>query len=215
MHTNDLVVATSGGQIYVGEIGGDPEFVDSDEGRSNLRRPVDWITADSPADFADVAPELSALLRAGSDVVELTEVLPAVEALLPPDPTGGGAEPPEPVLVVLPRLEDEPAADLLVDRAWLDELVDLLDAKRQVILYGPPGTGKTYLALQAANSVCPARERHASSSSTRRTPTRTSSRATGPSPGRRRVRSAFALDAGPFREIVDGRPRAPRTSRTS
>jgi 5-methylcytosine-specific restriction protein B len=45
------------------------------------------------------------------------------------------------------------ADDLLVGREFLDEIVALLDDKRQVILYGPPGTGKTYLAKRVAQAL--------------------------------------------------------------
>lgn len=38
------------------------------------------------------------------------------------------------------------AEELLVEKSNLEELVWLLEDKRQIILYGPPGTGKTYLA---------------------------------------------------------------------
>ncbi len=47
----------------------------------------------------------------------------------------------------------EAAADLLVDRAFLDEVVNLLADKKQVILYGPPGTGKTFLAKRLARAL--------------------------------------------------------------
>ncbi|MGI9028925.1 MAG: McrB family protein [Ilumatobacteraceae bacterium] len=48
----------------------------------------------------------------------------------------------------------ETAADeLCVDRSVLDEIVQLLDDKKQVVLYGPPGTGKTYLALRLARAL--------------------------------------------------------------
>lgn len=49
------------------------------------------------------------------------------------------------------RLADE----LLVDRSFLDDLVALLEDKRQIILYGPPGTGKTYLAQKLAEVLAP------------------------------------------------------------
>jgi 5-methylcytosine-specific restriction protein B len=45
------------------------------------------------------------------------------------------------------------AKDLHVDRAVLDEIVELLDDKGQVVLYGPPGTGKTYLAVRLAKAI--------------------------------------------------------------
>ena len=57
--------------------------------------------------------------------------------------------------------DDEPdplgaaAQDLLVERSFLDDIVDLLRDKGQVILYGPPGTGKTYLAQRLAKALAP------------------------------------------------------------
>ena len=50
---------------------------------------------------------------------------------------------------------EEAASELLVDRAFLDDIVGLLEDKRQVILYGPPGTGKTYLAKRLAEALAP------------------------------------------------------------
>lgn len=48
---------------------------------------------------------------------------------------------------------DAAAADLLIDRADLDDIVDLLQEKGQVVLYGPPGTGKTFLAKRLARAL--------------------------------------------------------------
>ena len=45
------------------------------------------------------------------------------------------------------------AKDLHTDRAALDEIVELLDDKGQVVLYGPPGTGKTHLAVRLARAI--------------------------------------------------------------
>ena len=50
---------------------------------------------------------------------------------------------------------DSLAKKLLVDRGFLDEIVELLKDKRQVIFYGPPGTGKTYLAKKLAEALAP------------------------------------------------------------
>ncbi|MYH71129.1 MAG: DUF4357 domain-containing protein, partial [Acidimicrobiia bacterium] len=46
---------------------------------------------------------------------------------------------------------EELAAELLVERGFLDDAVALLEDKGQVIFYGPPGTGKTYLARKLAD----------------------------------------------------------------
>lgn len=53
------------------------------------------------------------------------------------------------------RLESA-AGKLLCDVKHLEEIVELLEDKRQVILYGPPGTGKTYLAQELAVALAPA-----------------------------------------------------------
>ena len=45
------------------------------------------------------------------------------------------------------------AIGLHIDRAVLDEIVELLEDKGQVVLYGPPGTGKTYLAVRLAKAI--------------------------------------------------------------
>jgi 5-methylcytosine-specific restriction protein B len=49
----------------------------------------------------------------------------------------------------------ELAKELLVDVKFLDDIVELLKDKGQVILYGPPGTGKTYLARKLAEVLAP------------------------------------------------------------
>ena len=45
------------------------------------------------------------------------------------------------------------ADGLFIDRPWLQEIVDLLNEKRQAIFYGPPGTGKTYVAQRLGEHV--------------------------------------------------------------
>ena len=42
-----------------------------------------------------------------------------------------------------------------MDKSFLDELIELLHDKGQIILYGPPGTGKTYLARKLAEAIAP------------------------------------------------------------
>ena len=160
MKPDDLVMTTSNGIIHVGTITAEPEQIASDGGRSNLRRDVEW--ADVAIPFEELPAELSALLKSGGDVTDLTDVVDLVAALWPPDDTdegkdgdGGTTQPPaggtKPV--ELRHLTAEEADALLVGAGWLDELVDLLNLRRQVILYGPPGTGKTYLALKTAEAI--------------------------------------------------------------
>ena len=49
----------------------------------------------------------------------------------------------------------ELADELMVEAQFLEDIVDLLADKGQVILYGPPGTGKTYLARELASELAP------------------------------------------------------------
>ena len=53
------------------------------------------------------------------------------------------------------------ANELLVPVGFLEDIVDLLDDKGQVILYGPPGTGKTYLAQELSKVLAPNESRRA------------------------------------------------------
>lgn len=48
---------------------------------------------------------------------------------------------------------DALAGRLLLDAWFLEEVVELLKDKKQVIFYGPPGTGKTYIARELANQL--------------------------------------------------------------
>ena len=67
----------------------------------------------------------------------------------------------EPVQDLVGQADDSPTVDYIqvaadelhVHRSVLDEIVELLEDKGQVILYGPPGTGKTFFALQLARAL--------------------------------------------------------------
>jgi MoxR-like ATPase len=45
------------------------------------------------------------------------------------------------------------ADELLLDAAWLEDTLELLRDKRQIIFYGPPGTGKTFVARRLAEHI--------------------------------------------------------------
>ncbi|MCC2661316.1 MAG: family ATPase [Arthrobacter sp.] len=89
-------------------------------------------------------------------VVDVTRVVQALQALVPAEaeaePDGGA----EPAAVVLPApggfrpLTGDFAESLHMELEPLQEIADLLEENRQLVLYGPPGTGKTYLAKHLA-----------------------------------------------------------------
>ncbi|MFJ8193815.1 DUF4357 domain-containing protein [Streptomyces sp. NPDC096094] len=162
MKPGDTVCTISGGRLYAGEIAGEVGQIASDDGRSNLRRPVEWEATGYPYD--DLPEELQQKLSVQHDVVDLTSVQAHIEGLgrsdqeLAEDAKAIERDPSVeiPALTArreleLPEPTDELAAELLMhDTEWLREVHDLLWDDRQLVLYGPPGTGKTYLALKLA-----------------------------------------------------------------
>ncbi|WP_426725288.1 McrB family protein [Curtobacterium flaccumfaciens] len=51
------------------------------------------------------------------------------------------------------RVNGELAATLHLPEPWLQDTLDLIERRKQVILYGPPGTGKTFLAQALSKHV--------------------------------------------------------------
>lgn len=171
MKPGDTVCTFSEGQLYVGEITGEAEQVESEDRRSNLRRPVDWQEKGHAYD--ELPEELRQKLSSQHDVVELTSVLAVIDGLgLSDEELAAEAEVMEhdpgtevPALTVrrgleLPAPTEELSRELhLPDTDWLREVRDLLADEQQLIFYGPPGTGKTYLALKLAEFLCGGPER--------------------------------------------------------
>ncbi|MFD6323883.1 DUF4357 domain-containing protein [Streptomyces sp. NPDC058442] len=162
MKPGDTACTISGGRLYVGEITGEAEQTESEDRRSNLRRPVEWQPTGFPYD--DLPEELQQKLSIQHDIVDLSAVQAHIEGLGLTDQElaeEAGTTERDPSMEIpalaarreleLPEPTDELAAELLVhDTEWLREVRDLLWDERQLVLYGPPGTGKTYLALKLA-----------------------------------------------------------------
>jgi 5-methylcytosine-specific restriction protein B len=170
MEVGDLIVTTSRGHLYVGSITGPAVYEPTPDGLANLRRTVDW----EPTGFAyaTLPSTITSRLQVQYDVVEMTQQLDALQALVDaeqlvpgqPEPTSTRPIPgtrtalPGTGPLVLPRLTlpdatDALASELNVDRAWLQDVIELLRDRPQLILYGPPGTGKTYIAPKLAGHL--------------------------------------------------------------
>lgn len=143
MHPGDLVVTVSQGNVYFGVITGAAESVKSSDARSNLRRAVKWYGSSLPLN--KLPAEVTARLSAQGEVLDLTPYVATLVALAEhrPLPTGTAT-------MHLPDATPELAERLNVPIEWLQECIDLLRDRPQLIFYGPPGTGKTYIALELA-----------------------------------------------------------------
>lgn len=140
MHNNDLVVTVSQGLMRFGTVTGDAEYVKSSDGRSNLRRPIHWLPTVVPIDRAP--DELVARLSAQDDVVDLTQQIDTLTELMERRDSGGHGR------LHLPDADAQLADKLNVPQQWLQQCIELLRDRPQMIFYGPPGTGKTYIAQE-------------------------------------------------------------------
>lgn len=150
MEIGDYVVTVNGQNVYLGVVDSGSRDVLA-RTRKETVRSIEWLNADAPIQRRDVAKSLQSKMKT---LLTLTLITPEIdelerwvngEELHPPlvDPTPGG----------LPHATPQLAQDLFLDKPWLDEVIELLEEKRQVVLYGPPGTGKTYLAQALAEHL--------------------------------------------------------------
>ncbi|QDV07327.1 5-methylcytosine-specific restriction enzyme B [Planctomycetes bacterium Poly30] len=151
MQVGDLVLMPSGAGLFLGTVQSEATF---DPDLDEWSREVDWANADAPISRSDVSPALYSRLRTLLTVTEITPLIEEIESLL--EATDDGPVALEPASIAEPRLrkiDSDLAAGWMLDRAWLDEIVEMLSAKKQLIFYGPPGTGKTYLAQRIAEHL--------------------------------------------------------------
>lgn len=158
MKGDDLVATIDGGQLVVGVVSGPAHYVDV--AGSRLRRDVAW--ASSSVAQADLGAPLPSLLDQQGAVVDATAAydllaglvdLPSVDDDAAEDEVVEPDRPMPAMTPVLPAVTDAVAAALHMDRAALQEIVDLLQRRQQIVLFGPPGTGKTYVAKELAKHL--------------------------------------------------------------
>lgn len=146
IHAGDLVVTVSQESVFFGTVDGPAEFLSSSDGRSNLRRSVKWMERSCP--LAEVPSDVATRLSAQGEVQDMSQHLDTLLALAERRPT-----PTDTSGVHLPDATERLANRIHVGVEWLQDCVELLRERRQLIFYGPPGTGKTYIAQELARHV--------------------------------------------------------------
>jgi 5-methylcytosine-specific restriction protein B len=151
MKPGDLVLYQHAGAVRVGGVLGEPEH---NEDNRRMRRKVRWF--DDAHSMADLPRHVQRQLATPGIIVDVTRVVQALQALLPAEAESEADDDAAPTAVVelVPEgfrpLTEEFAASLHMDLEPLQEIAELLEENRQLVLYGPPGTGKTYLAKHLA-----------------------------------------------------------------
>ncbi|HJV98846.1 MAG TPA: AAA family ATPase [Arthrobacter sp.] len=148
MKPGDLVLYQNSGTVRLGVVLGEPEH---NEDNRRIRRKVRWF--DEAHTTTDLPRHVQRQLATPGIIVDVTKVVQALQALLPAE-----AEPEDDddAAAALPLQEGfrpltrEFADSLHMDLEPLQEIAELLEENRQLVLYGPPGTGKTYLAKHLA-----------------------------------------------------------------
>jgi len=151
MQVGDLVLAPDGAELYIGRVSSDARYVEGE-----WTRDVAWTNPTEPVGRDSVSPALYSRLRTMLTVTDIADLADELTRLakIADDPDEAAEEiAPITGAPTLRRIDTDTARELNLDRNWLQEIVDLLGRKRQLILFGPPGTGKTYLAERLAEHL--------------------------------------------------------------
>jgi 5-methylcytosine-specific restriction enzyme B len=149
MSVGDLIVTVRGSRVYVGVVAGEPTWHPDAERGERRQRKVAWANPDAPIDRGRLSRLAQGKLRGQTTVSDLGETAREFAELAKVDigtEQPPPARTPPPTEALLAPATEALAAELLLPRAWLEEAIDLLREKGQVVFYGPPGTGKTYVA---------------------------------------------------------------------
>ena len=161
MKPEDLVMTLQGQQLRLGIVTGAAEYRQGDPS-AGLVREVVW--QEGVLSVEELPAPFPRLLEEQGTVVDMTEGLPLMRTWIDDDEPAAAVEPADAALLAggIPELREvsnELAAKLFMPKEDLQEVIDLLQTRNQIVFYGPPGTGKTFLAGKIARYL--AGEEHA------------------------------------------------------
>ncbi|MDO9354066.1 MAG: AAA family ATPase, partial [Solirubrobacteraceae bacterium] len=126
-----------------------------------MARAQEVLGDDSPHEWDELLTEATGRVAAqGQTPGSWDDFLPAFSSALSDAAAVASAEVPDAVphevaATALPPSTATLASRLLLRQSWLQDTIDLLERRRQVIFYGPPGTGKTFVARAIARHIAP------------------------------------------------------------
>lgn len=147
----DLILTPDGPNLYIGRVSSNAEQTSRGE-HTIVRRSVEWLNRDAPVQRSQVKVEFPSLYSKMRTLLTITDLkedgatVAALAGLVPPPP-------PPPAEPTFPAATPALAERLFLPIAWLQEVVDALNEKRQLVFYGPPGTGKTFVAQALGEHV--------------------------------------------------------------
>lgn len=151
MEPGDLIATVVDGTLHVGVVDGPAHYVEDDGDR--LRRRVLW---EGSVRDNDLPTGIQAVLDRQGNIVDVTEALDELREVLVAGKLADTDS--RPVLsrdemLKLSPADEKLARELHMPQASLQEIIDLLASRQQIVLYGPPGTGKTFVAKALARHV--------------------------------------------------------------
>lgn len=149
MESDDFVLTLFEDKVQLGIVSGEPEWVETDGAR--LQRKVDWLQTTLVKD--DLPESVSGAFDKRGDIVDLSTAWDELQEIagnltsstdeeVSVDEIGHRTR----SAIEIPDASDELAAQLHMPKSVLQEWLDVLSERRQLVFYGPPGTGKTFIA---------------------------------------------------------------------
>jgi len=148
----DYVVTVNGQDVYLGVVESGPRDI-SARTRKETVRSIEWLNADQPVRRRQIASSLQSKMKTLLTLSLITAEIEELERWVSERPWEELPDARIESTLELARATPQLDTDLLLPTWWLDEVIGLLEEKRQIVLYGPPGTGKTYLAQGLADHL--------------------------------------------------------------